>query len=102
MLKHDRNITDAILTDLELVKVTESDVENGAILGSVDVFSGEHLVPVGLNLGLPNKVEEGVEDGLGNQVFRVIQEEGDCRIVWRDIFLAELFEPVCILSEEVP
>jgi hypothetical protein len=101
VLKHGRNLTDTLLADLELVEVTESDVENSTILGSVNVLSREHLVPVGLNFSLANEVEEGVEDGLGDQVLGVIQEEGDCRIVWRDVFLAELFEPVRILGEEV-
>ena len=102
VLQHGRNLTGARLVDLELIEVTEGDVENGTILGSIDVLSGEHFVPVGPNVGLPNKIEEGVENGLGDQVFGVIQEEGDCRIVWRDVFLAELLEPVRILGEEVP
>jgi hypothetical protein len=101
VLKHGGDLSGALLADLELVEVTESDVEDGTILRGVDVLPGEHLVPVGLDFGLANEVEEGVQDGLGNQVLGVIQEEGDCRIVWRDVFLAEFFEPVCILREEV-
>lgn len=101
VLEHSGNIADTLLADLELVKVTECDVENGTILGSIDVLSGEHLVSVGLDFGLANEVEEGIENGLSDQVFGIIQEEGDCRIVWRDVFLAELLEPVRILGEEV-
>ena len=66
VLKHGGNVGDTLLADLEFVKVTESDVEDGTILGSIDVLSGEHLVPVGLNFGLANEVQEGVEDGLGD------------------------------------
>ena len=76
-------------------------MEDSTILRSVDVLSREHFVPVGLDFSLPNEVEESVEDGFGYQVLGVIQEEGDCRIVWRDVFLAKFLEPVCILSEEV-
>lgn len=76
-------------------------MEDGTILGCVDVLSREHLVPVGLDFSLPNEVEEGIEDWIGNQVLGVIQKEGDCRIVWGDVFLAELFKPVRILSEEI-
>jgi len=101
MLEDSGNLAGALLADLELVEVTEGDVKDGTILGGVDVLSGEHLVPVGLNFGLANKVKKGVEDRLGNQVLGVIQEEGDCRVVWRDVFLAEFLEPVCILGEEV-
>jgi len=76
-------------------------MKDGTILGGVDVLSGEHFVPIGLDFSLPNKVEEGVEDRLGDQVLGVIQEEGYRRIVWRDVFLAEFLEPVRILGEEV-
>ena len=102
VFQHRRNLTGAIFADLELFEVTEGDMENGTILGSVDMLSGEHLVPVGLNFGLSNEVEEGFENGCGNQVFGVIQEEGDSRVVWRDVFLAEILEPVRISGEEVP
>ena len=101
VLKHSRNISDTLLVDLELVEVTEGDMEDGTILGGVDVLSGEHLVPVGLDFSLPNEAEEGIEDGLGDQVLGVIQEEGDCRIIWGDVFLAEFLKPVRILSEEI-
>ena len=101
VLKYGRNLTDAFLSDLVLVKVTEGDVEDGTILGRIDMLSGEHLVPIGLHLGLPNELEEGVEDGFGNQVFGIIQEEGDRRIARRDVFLAEFLVPVRILGEEV-
>ena len=101
VLKHGGNLTDTLFAYLELVKVTEGDVKDGTILGGVDVLSGEHFIPIGLDFSLPNEVEEGVKDGLGDQVLGVIQEEGDRRIVWRDVFLAELLEPVHILSEEV-
>lgn len=51
-------------------------MEDGTILGSVNVFSGEHLVPIGLDFGFPNEVQQGVEDGLSDQILGVIQEEG--------------------------
>ena len=101
VLEHGGNLTGTLLTDLELVEVAESDVEDSTILRGVDVLSGEHLVPVVLNFSFANEIKEGVEDGFGNQILRVIQEEGDCGIVWGDVFLAELLEPVRILGEEV-
>ena len=101
MLKHGGNLVDTLLADLELVKVSESNMEDGTVLGGVDVLSGEHFVPVGLDFSLPDEIEEGIEDWVGNQILGVIQEECDRRIVWRDVFLAELLEPVRILSEEV-
>jgi len=101
VFEHSGNLTGTLLADLELVEVAESDVEDSTILRGVDVLSGEHLVPVVLNISLANEFKEGVEDGFGNQILGVIQEEGDCGIVWRDIFLAELLEPVRILGEEV-
>ena len=76
-------------------------MKDGTILGGVDVLSGKHLIPVGLDFSLPNEVEEGIEDGFGDQVLGVIQEEGDCRIVRGNVFLAELLKPVRILSEEI-
>ena len=32
---------------------------------------------------------------------RINLPEGDCRVVWGDVFLAELLEPVRILGEKV-
>ena len=72
VLKHGRNLTDALLANLELVEVTESNVKDCTILGGVDVLPGEHFVPIGLDFGLPNEAEEGFEDGLGNQVLGII------------------------------
>lgn len=52
VLEHGRNLTGTLLADLELVKVTESYMKDGTILGGVDMLSREHLVPVGLDLSL--------------------------------------------------
>ena len=76
-------------------------MKDGTIFGGVDMFPGEHLVPVVLDFSLPDEVEEGVENGLSDQVLGVIQEEGYCRIVRRNVFLAELLESVRISSEEI-
>lgn len=98
------NLIDLIYTslaDLELAKVTQGNVKNCTIFRSVDVFSSEHLVAELFYFRLTNKVEEGSEDGLGEQVFGEIEQEGDRRVIGGDIFPAELLESFRIFVEEI-
>lgn len=90
------------LGDRELaVDVAESDVKHGTVFGSVDVLSREHLVAEGLDLRLTDEIEEGPENGLGDEVLGEIEEEGDVGIVRGDILPMELVESFRILSEQV-
>ena len=75
MIQNRGDLIDTTLAEFELVKVTEGDVQDGTILGSVDMLPREHLVAIGLDICLPDQVEEGVEDGFGNKIFGIIEEE---------------------------
>lgn len=89
------------LLDLEVVEVAERDVEYGAVLGGVDVLTGEHLVAIRLDICLASQREQGLEDRVRDQVLGVVEQEGDWRAVWRDILLAELGESLWVLGKEV-
>jgi hypothetical protein len=59
--------------------VSQSDVEDGSVFGSVDVLAGEHGVSEGLDLSLSGEVEEGGEDLVIDQVLGVVEEDGSLR-----------------------
>lgn len=87
--------------DLELVKVPECDVQNRTILRGVDVLTREHFVAVTLEFCLTDEGQKGLEDGLGDQVLGVIEEEGDGRVIGGDIFRAEFGKARGILSKQI-
>jgi hypothetical protein len=91
----------AVFKDLKVVEVAESDVKHGAVFGCVDVFTGEHPVPVRLSLSFSHEGEKTVEDGLGDEVLGVVQQDLDIRTAGRVVFDGKLFEPGRILSEEI-
>ena len=76
-------------------------MEDGAVLAGVDMFAGEHLVTDLLNAGLADKIEEGCEDRLGDEVLGVVEEEGVGRIGGGGVFLGEAGEAGGVGSEEV-
>ena len=61
--------------DLEVVKVAERDVQHRAVFRGVDVLASEHLVADGLDIRFTVEVEEGRQDGLGDQVLGEVQQE---------------------------
>lgn len=76
-----RNLVDARFVDaaegvLLTDEVAQGDVQDGAVLAVVDVCAGEHGVAPFLEIGFAREVEEGREDGLGDEIFRVVQEDG--------------------------
>jgi hypothetical protein len=78
--QHAPDLVNAALLDLELpVQVPQRDVQHGTVLGRVDVLAGEHLVPVLLHLGLAREGEQGGEHGGRDEVFAVVEQEGDVR-----------------------
>jgi hypothetical protein len=101
VFQHAGDFVGALLLDVEIAKVAKRDVQDGAIFRGVDVISGKHLVPEGLDLGLAGERKEDVEDGLGDQVFGVVQEEGDGRIILRRVFFGELGKSRRILGKEI-
>jgi hypothetical protein len=52
-------------------------MEDGAVLGGVDVLAGVHRG--GLDVGLADESEKDAEDGLGDEVFREVKESAWCR-----------------------
>lgn len=89
------------LVDFELATdVTEGDVEDGAVLGGVDVLAREHLVASRLNTSLLGESEEGREDLVVDEVLGVVEEEVDV-LVGRVVGLGELVEPFGVGGEEV-
>lgn len=101
MSKDARDFIDTALRYLPLVKVTEGNVQNGAIFRGVDVLAREHLVAESLELCLAHEIEEGGENGLGDQVLGEIEEEGDIGAVGGLVFATELGEPFRILSKQI-
>jgi hypothetical protein len=84
-----------------VAEVAERDVEYGAVLGRVDVLAGEHLVAVRLHLRLAREREQGLEDGRGDQVLGVVEQEGRIRAGLGVVLGAELGEAFRVLREEV-
>lgn len=87
--------------DVEVVEVAQGDVQDGAVLGGVDVLAREHLVAVLFHFGFTNQSEKFVQDGLRDEVFREIEEEGDIGTAGRRIFPRKLGESLRILGEEL-
>ena len=65
------------------------------------MLASEHLVTDGLNIRLTDEVEEGREDGLGDQVLGEVQQERYRRVLRRSVFPAELGEALRILREKI-
>ncbi len=65
------------------------------------MLASKHLVPVCLYPGLPSQRQESIDDGLRDEVLRVIEEESNIWSRSRCIFLGELGETGRILGEEV-
>lgn len=95
------DLVDTSLLDLEVVEVAERDVQYRAILGSVNVLSSEHLVAVGLDLGLADEVKERREDLLVDQVLGEVEEERHRRSIWGFVLAAKLGEAFWVLREEI-
>jgi hypothetical protein len=66
------------------------------------VLAREHLVAGGLYLCLTDQGEQGVDDGLGDEVFGVVDEKGGLWTGRGDILLGELGEAGWVLGKEVP
>lgn len=64
------------LLDVELVikDVAQSDVQDGTVFGGVDVFTGKHLATELFNTSLTSEVKKCLEDLIGDQIFREIEE----------------------------
>lgn len=65
------------------------------------MLAREHLVANALDICLLDEGKEGLEDGLRDQILRVIEEEGDRWVIGGDVFLGEGVETRRVLSEEI-
>ena len=73
-------------------EIAQRGMQDGALLGRVDVFAGEHRVALGLDLGGLGELEERAADGGVDALLGIIEQE----IVEGD---AELLEPRRIVGE---
>ena len=87
--------------DVEVVKVAQSDVQDGAVLRGVDVLAREHLIAVLFHFGFADQSEKFVKDRLRDEVFGEIEEEGDIGTAGRRIFPGKLGKSLRILGEEL-
>jgi hypothetical protein len=66
------------------------------------VLAGEHFVADLFDLGFAGEGEEGGEDGLGDEVFGVVEEEsGWGGAIWGGVFFGEGGKAGWVLGEEV-
>ena len=65
------------------------------------MFTCEHLIAHGLDIGLTDQRQESIENGLRDQIFGVIEQEGNGWVIRRDIFFGETREARGILREEI-
>lgn len=80
--------------------VAEGDVEDGAVLGEVNVFAREHLGAHFLDAGFLGEVDEVLEGILGDDVLGEVEEDG--RLCGRALEVArELLEARGVLRKEV-
>ncbi len=72
MLEHVGDLVCSCLGDVPAAEVTQGDVEDGAVLGGVDVLAAEHGVAELLDACLLRERQEGLEDLLVDQVLGVV------------------------------
>ncbi len=82
----------AVDQDRLAVEIAQGGVQDGALLGGVDLLAGEHRLALGFDLGGLGELDERAEDGGVDALLRVIEQE----IVEGD---AELLEPRRIVGE---
>src|SRR4029079_18493713 len=58
----------AVNADVRTLRQAQRGVQHGALLGDVDLLAGEHRVTPGLDAGRGGDSDEGVEDGVVDQV----------------------------------
>ena len=63
------------LSRVQGAEAAEGDVEDAAVLASVNVFAGEHLIADLLTASFADKIEDGCEDGMDDQVLEIVEEE---------------------------
>ena len=82
-------------------RVAEGDVEDSAVLGSIDVLAGVQAITETLDVGLASESEKGVEDGLGDEVFGEVKEKSGAAVRWVGVLPGEMGESERVLVEEV-
>lgn len=102
VLQHALDLVGAGLVNLELVgaEVAERDVEDGAVLGRVDVLAREHVIARGLDVALLGELDEVLPHFLVDQVLRVVDEDVHV-LLGRVVRLRELFESLRVRVEQV-
>lgn len=96
------DLIDAFLVDRPLGALAERNMQHSPVLGSIDVFSSEHLITGMLNSSLFGEREESVQDFGRNEVLGKVKEEG--RLSGIDLGVVsttEVLESVRVEPEEV-
>lgn len=101
VVEHTLHLVGTFFLDLELLArrkdVSQGDVQDGTVLGRVDVLPSKHGVPERFHLGLLGERQQLVKDLARDQVFRVVEQDAvDVARRRGLVFAGELLETIIL------